>query len=130
MGKRGVITFSRPLRYRTRLARMNDGSTQAVLVGIEKGIDVRIALDVMRLTMNDALDVALIFSQDQNLSEVADEVRLVSVSQQRWIKVACAFPVGPGYANKRGINSTDWIRIDRETYDACIDPTDYRKNTK
>ena len=26
----------------------------------------------------------------------------------------------------RGINGTDWIRIDRATYDACIDPNDYR----
>jgi hypothetical protein len=28
--------------------------------------------------------------------------------------------------NHRGINSTDWIRIDRAAYDACIDPRDYR----
>ena len=28
--------------------------------------------------------------------------------------------------NKRGINKTDWITIDRATYDACIDPVNYR----
>jgi hypothetical protein len=26
----------------------------------------------------------------------------------------------------RSINGTDWIRVDRATYDACIDPKDYR----
>jgi hypothetical protein len=26
----------------------------------------------------------------------------------------------------RGIDRTDWIQVDRETYDACLDPRDYR----
>ena len=26
----------------------------------------------------------------------------------------------------RGINGTDWIKVDRHTYDACTDPADYR----
>ena len=71
-------------------------------------------------------DVALIFSQDQDLSEVADEIRSISVDQDRWIKVACAFPSSPTSRNKRGINGTEWIRIERRTYDACTDPADYR----
>ena len=75
-------------------------------------------------------DVALIFSQDQDLSEVADEVRSISVSQNRWIKVACAFPVSPAVSNPRGINRTDWVPIDRATYDACLDPNDYRPKAK
>src|SRR5439155_21614536 len=73
---------------------------------------------------------ALIFSQDQDLSEVADEIRLIADIQKRWIKVASAFPVSPVPHNKRGINGTDWIRIDRATYDACIDTRDYRPKTK
>jgi len=32
----------------------------------------------------------------------------------------------PAHAGTQGINWTDWIRIDRDTYDACIDPSDYR----
>jgi hypothetical protein len=70
--------------------------------------------------------VALVFSQDQDLSEVAAEVRTISMEQSRWIKMASAFPVSPASRNRRGINSTDWIRIDRAAYDACIDPRDYR----
>jgi hypothetical protein len=69
--------------------------------------------------------VALIFSQDQDLSEVAEEIRTIAQEQNRWIKVASAFPFAAG-AKIRGINKTDWIRIDKATYDLCIDPRDYR----
>jgi hypothetical protein len=75
-------------------------------------------------------DVALIFSQDQDLSEVADEVKEISIQQRRWIKVACAFPVSPAYSNTRGINRTDWIPIDRALYDSCLDLNDYRPKSK
>jgi len=52
-----------------------------------------------------------------------------SFPQHRWIKVACAFPSSPTSRNRRGINKTDWIRIDRETYDACVDRRDYRSKS-
>jgi len=28
--------------------------------------------------------------------------------------------------NKRGIDKTEWIRINRADYDSCLDPRDYR----
>ena len=128
MGSRGVWTFSRPLQYRNETARLPDGSETAVLVGREKGVDVRLALDVVHLARSAALDVALIFSQDQDLSEVADEVRAISENQGRWIKIACAFPVSPTARNRRGINGTEWIDLTRELYDACLDRNDYRSS--
>lgn len=88
--------------------------------------DVRIALDVVRLARQGACDVALLFSQDQDLSEVADEVRAISREEDRWIKIASAFPSSPASRNRRGVNKTDWIPIDRATYDACLDLNDYR----
>jgi hypothetical protein len=106
-----------------------DGTETTVAVGREKGVDVRLALDVVRLTRSGDLDVAVLLSQDQDLSEVADEVRAISVAQSRWIKTACAFPVSPTARNRRGINGTEWIRIDRALYDGCLDPTDYRKGS-
>ncbi len=42
------------------------------------------------------------------------------------VKRTIAFPVSPTYNNTRGINKTDWFRLDRATYDACLDPRDYR----
>lgn len=130
MGRRGVVTYARPLRYRNQTVKLPDGSEHTFLVGQEKGIDVRLAIDVVRLGHSRAYDVALVFSQDQDLSEVADEIRTISAEQQRWIRIACAYPLSPTSRNKRGINSTEWISIDRATYDSCIDPRDYRPKTK
>src|SRR3989454_7286028 len=74
-----------------------------------------------------AYDVGLVLSQDQDLSEVADEIRAIAREQNRWIKIACAFHSSPTSRNRRGIDKTDWIRIDRATYDACLDRRDYRR---
>jgi uncharacterized LabA/DUF88 family protein len=126
MGRVGIQTFSRHLKYRNQTVKFPGGRTTTVLVGNEKGIDVRLALDVVTAARNNTCDVALIFSQDQDLSEVADEVRAISIQENRWIKMACAFPISPTYDNTRGINKTDWVRIDRSTYDHCLDPRDYR----
>lgn len=126
MGTRGIKTFSRSLRYRNESLILPDGTERTVLVGQEKGIDIRIALDVVRMARSRDYDVALIFSQDQDLSEVADEVKQISIEQDRWIKVASAFPFSPTTTNRRGINGTDWIKIDRTMYDSCLDGNDYR----
>lgn len=124
--RQGVFTFTRSLRYRNQVVNLPGGGQYSFLAAEEKGIDVRIAIDVIRMAHGNKYDVALIFSQDQDLSEVAAEVRVISQEQNRWIKVVSAFPVSPTARNKRGINSTDWVPIDRTLYDACLDPRDYR----
>lgn len=126
MGTRGIRTFSRPLRYRNQTISLADGTLAVAPVGQEKGVDVRIALDIVRFALEGKYDVALIISQDQDLSEAVQDVVTISILQNRWIKPACAFPISPTVTKSRGINGTDWIRIDRATYDACIDANDYR----
>ncbi len=129
MGTQGVVSYTRPLRYRNQTIALPDGASTTVLVGQEKGIDVRIALDIVRLARSGDYDVALIFSQDQDLSEVADEIRAIAREQGRWITIASAYPSSPTSTNRRGINKTDWIRLDRATYDLALDPRDYRPKT-
>ncbi|MDI1252771.1 NYN domain-containing protein [Thermomonas sp.] len=126
MRHKKIVVFSRPLRYRNQTVKLPDGSSHTVRAGEEKGIDVRIAIDIIRLAHHGRYDVAIVFSQDQDLSEAADEVRHIAQEQQRWIKVASAYPQSPTSHNRRGINGTDWIPIDRATYDAALDPKDYR----
>ena len=126
MGRHGVISYTRPLRYRNQTITLPDGRSTTVLVGQEKGIDVRIALDIVRLARANEYDVALLFSQDQDLSEVADEIRSIASDQGRWITIASAYPNSPTSTNRRGINTTDWIRLDRATYDLALDLRDYR----
>jgi uncharacterized LabA/DUF88 family protein len=108
MSRQGIYVYDRPTRN-----------------GKEKGIDVRIALDVIGMAHRNLYDIAVIFSQDQDLSEIVAEIKALAQEQQRWIKVACAYPCA-AHINKRGINQTEWVRITKEMYDACIDPRDYR----
>lgn len=126
MGTRGVHTYRRSLRYHQRLVKAPDGSEFSIREGHEKGIDVRLALDVIRLALDNAFDVALVFSQDQDLSEIADEIRSIGRRNSRWLKIASAFPARPDSVNPRGINKTDWIPIDQATYERCLDPLDHR----
>ena len=126
MSWQNTHVFSRPLRYRNRKMKLPDGTEHTFTVGEEKGVDVRIALDVIRLAHRKEYDVAVIFSQDQDLSEVAEEIRTIAQEQDRWIKIVSAFPFSPTSRNRRGIEKADWIRVDRVMYDACLDRRDYR----
>jgi len=60
-------------------------------------------------------------SPSTSCAELADEVRAIAREQQRWIKIASAYPVGPGTKNARGVEHTDWIPIDQATYEACLE---------
>jgi hypothetical protein len=126
MGRQGISVFTRSLRYRNKTVTLPNGTTHSFLHGEEKGIDVRIALDVIGKAVRNEYDVAVVFSQDQDLSEVADEIRVIARQQNRWIRIACAYPMSPTTNNRRGINGTQWIPISRVMYDSCIDPKDYR----
>ncbi len=123
--RQGAHVFSRRLRYRDKDFTA-EGKVHTLRVGEEKGIDVRIALDCVGLSLNNDLDVAVIFSQDQDMSEVVDEIKKISRIQKRWIKVACPFPLSATASNKRGINGAQWIPFDQMLYNRCVDPRDYR----
>lgn len=126
MGQQGVFCFTRQLRYHQEEVVLGDGSRHAIHIGREKGIDIRIALDVIRLAQARVFDVAVIFSQDSDLSEVAAEIRRLARDQNRWVKMASAFPYD-AKRPRRGIDRTDWLPISRAEYDSCLDPTDYRE---
>ena len=70
---------------------------QTVLLGEEKGIDADIALDVIRLAYEGGCEVLLLFSQDLDLSEVADEVRRVATtaSERRATRYPPRWPILP-----------------------------------
>ena len=127
MRRSGVHVTSRPLRYRRETVSLPDGSDREVFVPREKGIDLRLGLDVVRMARNGDLDVAVIFSQDQDLAEVSSEIRDIARSTNRWLKIASAYPDSPTATSYRGIDRTDWIALDRSLYDSCLDLRDYRQ---
>ena len=91
----------------------------------EKGIDLKLGLDLVRLARNRAYDAAIIFSQDGDLVEAVEEVHEIAREQNRWIQVECAYPVAPG-VNSWPIRRTIPRQITKAIYDTCIDRTDYR----
>ncbi len=127
MKRQGVIVYSRALKRREAIVRCPHGSSFPFRYREEKGVDVRLSLDVISLAYQNEYDVAVIVSQDQDLSEVAEEVRRIARKQSRWLKIASAFPYAQGVSKYFGIDKTDWIGIDKPTYDSCIDPHDYRR---
>ena len=78
--------------------RLPDGSVHELGVEREKGIDLRLGLDVVRMARN----------------------------AERWLKMVSAFPHGPNATSSRGIDRTDWFRMDQAFYEAFLDPRDYR----
>ncbi|MDE0083805.1 MAG: NYN domain-containing protein [Gammaproteobacteria bacterium] len=57
---------------------LSDGTQDSFLTAEEKRIDVRIALDVIAFAHRNEYEVALVFSQDQDLSEAAEEIRAIA----------------------------------------------------
>jgi uncharacterized LabA/DUF88 family protein len=92
----------------------------------EKGIDVKIAIDMVHLAMKNEYDIAILFSQDRDFNEVVNVVGDISKSQNRNIKLFCAFPTSSCFRNKWGIQFMSSIKIDKQTYDSAVDPIDYR----
>lgn len=93
----------------------------------EKGIDVRIALDMIRLTYRNEFDVGIVFSQDQDLSEAITEIREIANDQKRFVEMFCAFPHSSSATNDKPIRGTTAILIDRALYDSCLDRSHYSR---
>lgn len=109
----GVNVTTRKLRYRGDIVQ-------------EKGIDVRLALDLVKFARKRQFDVAVLFSQDQDLAEVVSEVKEIAEEQGRVIKICCAFPAGTFATTSRGVDKTDWFKMNETFYNACLDLRDYR----
>ena len=108
----GVHVFTRMLSYSGEIPQ-------------EKGIDMRIGLDAFKLVIREACDTIIIFSRDQDFTEIRDYVTEFTAEQNRTVRLVSAFPAtadGPRY----GIRGFQSFRIFKTMYDACIDPRDYR----
>jgi uncharacterized LabA/DUF88 family protein len=147
-----VYVFTRDTHYREKLVSFRDearrivlpdgspldGATQLYLpngrviagefwvrTGEEKGIDVRIALDMISLTYHGKFDIGIVFSQDQDLSEAVNEIFDIAKDQRRRVGMYCAFPRSGTTTNSKPIRGTTAIEIDRELYDSCRDKSNY-----
>ena len=106
---RGIYTYR---------GRLNSG-------GQEKGVDVSLALDLVQATYKQRYEVAIIVSQDSDFAPAVILAKEIANEQGRELVFESAFPFAPGM-NPQGVDGTTWVRIDKNTYDACFDPRDYR----
>jgi NYN domain len=128
MGRTGVVIETRHLKRRELRIHL-DGIVRfdtTVPRLQEKGVDLKIGLDMVRAARNNTFDVALLFTQDGDLVEAVTEVQAIAAEQGRRIEVECAHPVAAG-VNSWPIKRTTQRQITKAVYDGCIDPTDYRK---
>ena len=126
MGRRGITVYSRKLVYRQKTITVPGFGDHSFEDIQEKGIDVRLSLEVLHAAQKNEFDVGLIFSQDQDLSEIVPLIDLLVASQKRWIKIASAYPTSLSASSQQGIANTIQCPFDQTLYDACIDPRDYR----
>ena len=125
MKRAGIHVTTRPIRYRDKIVFDENGNETLSTVPQEKGIDVRIALDMLLLAVKRQYDVAVLFSQDQDLNEVVSDILQIA-TMDRPIKIISAFPDSINASSRRGVNGTQWFKMDRQFYDACLDAKDYR----
>ena len=89
----------------------------------EKGVDVKIAIDLIRLTYERRYEAAIILSQDRDFEPAIHLAKELAKDQNRQLVFESHFIIGD---SDRGIPGTSWKPIDKTTYDACYDPQDYR----
>lgn len=94
--------------------------------GQEKGVDVSIAIDLIRFTYEQAYDVAIIVSSDGDFGPAVKLAKQIAGDQGRLLVFESAFPYQAGRYERRGVPGTNWIHIDKNLYDSCFDQIDYR----
>ena len=94
--------------------------------GQEKGVDVSLAIDLVRATYERQYEVAIIVSQDWDFGPAVRLAKEIAKAQGRMLTFESCFPVGPRSRSRRGVPGTTWFHIDQATYDDCHDTRDYR----
>jgi uncharacterized LabA/DUF88 family protein len=112
-GDSRVVTFRRPLRY------LPDWPQSKPL---EKGIDVALAVDLVRLASQAADDVAVVFSRGTDLRPALEAVRDIRTTR---VHLEVASWKGSGRLRFSNTN-LPWCHVlDRDDYLHVRDPTDY-----
>lgn len=135
MKRQGVHVFSRPLKYSLEWVddRRSPGNFIQIWKGREKGVDVKIALDLVMMAVEDKYDVAVLVSTDTDLDEAIEEVIDLRNRLKKWLVVenaVCVKPTDPVTGKrppfKKLKNAGRLIHIDDAMFQRVQDTTDYR----
>jgi hypothetical protein len=105
-----IVVVSRNLRYYTQ------GPPR------EKGIDLRIGLDIVRIATSGMCDGILLFSQDSDLYEAVEEAKalLARSGPQRPMYYFCAFPRSADPMTNHGVKGMHWIPLYGEDFEKTL----------
>lgn len=98
--------------------------------GQEKGVDIAIAIDLIKLTYDQGYDAVNIISSDQDFGPAVKLAKQIAKNQGRSLNFYSSSPFESGVFENRGIAGTQWIKFDRKFYEACLDPRDYKGSKK
>lgn len=127
MNRDGVKVTHRKLRYREETIPIGGGNTIVRKVPREKGIDVRIALDIVAAVYDQKCENIVVFSQDQDLAEAIQEGIRIARQQGRTVGMYSAFPTGVTARDAGGLARTKQLPFDWDVYKDCKDPKAYPK---
>lgn len=120
-----VSVFTRPLRYQYETDPMHPTGYRVISTR-EKGIDLRIALDVMIAARRKDCENIIIVSRDQDFREVIADIEMMTAFERRDVNLWSAYPDGGGGpSHLRGIDGMKSIIVTPEMYRDCIDPNNY-----
>ena len=125
MGKNKKVTiFTRKTQLREKIV-IIEGKEHKITFDVEKGIDARMTIDIVRDALRQESQAIVIFSEDQDLSEAISELKIIAKSQNRYIHIFSAAPHSPSQYG-RYIYGSEHIKISEKDYNQCIDNRDYR----
>lgn len=116
MQENGVVTETRALVYHRR--------GKNVVIPHEKGIDVRMSLDMVRIARQGNVGQIILFSCDQDFTEAVAEARETAFDLGRNLQITSFFPDAHG--RRHGVRNTDWQPISKDDYELCLDQEDFR----
>ncbi len=99
--------------------------------GNEKGVDVSIAVDLVKLTYEQKYDVAIIVSEDTDISPALETAKEIAAGIKVPVHFESVFPYDEARfkilrRRPHGIPGSETVRLSKGTYDACRDKRDYR----
>ena len=77
-----VKIFTRKTQLRKKVI-VIEGKEHKIKFDVEKGIDTRITIDIVRDILEQESEAIVIFSEDQDLSEAVTEVKKIAKSQKK-----------------------------------------------
>lgn len=117
-----VHTFTPSLRYRNEWTQRNDGEWRVYRSPQEKGVDVRLALDMVAETYKRRCDAMVIMTEDSDLQQAVDRCLEISNDQGRKLMIANAVPQDfTVHFPRRVLKQTIPMRFDKAFYESHLD---------